>query len=167
VTKIKSPWQGTLVRLMIALTVIAAFGAFAAPVFVSAGTQNGCQSGDGTKVRIWENAIGDTSDGDDSLWKCGSDSDLSNDDHTLPGNCHVSVVGGGSGFDWNDCASSITVYLTNGQRLCLFEDANYNGQRRGFVDAQIVRYNLNTSTLHNDSLSSLWIGSSATTCAEL
>lgn len=141
-----------LMALLSSMVLIGALvGASPAPVF--AGTQGSCSPSDTSKVRLWENASGDTQDGNDSLWLCGSDSDLSNNAHTLPGNCRDGLVGK---EEWNDCVSSATVYIQSGQRLCFYRAANYgtllsgNGNIQGPVSG--LRYNF--SGFDNDSLSS-------------
>ena len=72
---------------------------------VIAATQGSCPSTDTTKVLLYENAVGDLSDGDDRLWKCTGDPDLGNDSHTPAGNCHSPLLGSAT---WSDCVSSYT-----------------------------------------------------------
>lgn len=96
----------------------------AAPVF--AAVQGSCSVSDETKVLLYENESGDTSDGDDRLWKCGSDTDLGNDDHTLPGTCKSDGLGR---TNWNDCVTSVRIYLPSSSwRLCLYGNAGYANQ---------------------------------------
>lgn len=102
------------------------------PALVLAGTQGTTcgSSSDTSKVRLWENSIGDTGDNNDSNWLCSSDTDLSNNDHTLAGNCKA------VGFDsltWNDCVSSVTVYVPSGQCLDFFRDSGQGGNMNNTV----------------------------------
>ncbi len=103
--------------LAVPLTILMAGLAFA-------GTQGSDCSGDSSKVRLWENAIGDTQDNNDSYWKCSSDSDLGSagDAHTLPGDCAATPIGSST---WNDCVSSFTIWVPSGQRFCLYRDQDY------------------------------------------
>ena len=93
------------------------------PAVTLAGTEGPtCLSTDTTKVRMWENADGDTSDDNDSIWFCGSDSDLSNNNHTLPGDCNRPWP---AATTWNDCISSYTIWVPTGQHFCIYRDASY------------------------------------------
>lgn len=118
------------------------------PGLVLAGTQGSCLAGDTTKLRLWENTIGDTQDNNDTLWLCNSDTDLSNNDHSLPGNCEASPF---DKFEWNDCVSSVSIYLPSGWCVDFFRDpgqgANMNNTVQG--PASGVRINLP----YNDQLS--------------
>lgn len=87
----------------------------------SAGTQGVCDLRDGSKVRLWENIIDDTQDGNDSLWLCGNDSDLTDNYHSLPGLCLATI----SKTNWNDCVSSYTIYVPSGQALCVYMNVGY------------------------------------------
>jgi len=107
------------VAMLLAALALAALSALA-----FAGTQGSCPSGDTSKLRLYENSIGDTSDNDDRLWLCTSDTDLSNNDHTLPGNCNS------DGFDsvtWNDCISSVAVWVPANQCVDFFRSAGQGG----------------------------------------
>jgi|SRR3954447_11938353 len=110
-----------------------------------AGTQGSCGASDPTKVRLWENAITDTGDGDDSLWVCSNTANLGNISHTLQGDCKGAFVGQGN---WNDCVNS----YSNTGHWCFFNDANYGS----YMDerAGTGRFNL----IQGDSLSSVHIG---------
>ncbi len=114
-----------------------------------AGTQGSCPTNDTTKVLLWENSIGDPSDGDDRYWKCSSDPDLSNDDHTPPGNCASVLLGSST---WNDCVSSVSVWLPSGYCINFYLNANYEGNMRNTVQGPVsgTRFNLP----YNDALSS-------------
>lgn len=92
---------------------------------VSAGTQGGCAAGDSTKVRLYENAIGDTADGDDQLYICGSSAVLANIDHTLPGTCNVGLGGVIGMSKWSNCTNSIAVYLPSGYWVCVWRNSNF------------------------------------------
>jgi hypothetical protein len=89
-----------------------------------AATQGSCPANDTSKVRLWENSIGDTSDGDDNLWKCDSDADLGNDSHLPAGNCHSPFFGSAT---WSDCVSSYTLWTPTAVWMCFYRDANYVG----------------------------------------
>ena len=93
------------------------------PAVALAGTQGSCSGTDTRKVRLWENVIGDTSDGNDSLWQCGaSDPDLGDNSHTLSGNCHSPFIGSGT---WEDCVDSVTLYMANNTTFCAYRNPNY------------------------------------------
>jgi hypothetical protein len=64
----------------------------AIPAVAVGETRGYCPATDVAKVRLWENKIGSTIDGNDTLWKCTNDTDLSNDDHESPGNCNVGAI---------------------------------------------------------------------------
>ena len=88
-------------------------------------TQGSCLASDTTKVLLWENSIGDLSDGNDNLWKCGSDSNLGDDPHNPSGNCHSPFFGSAT---WSDCVSSYTGWSDAGTpTICFYRDANYVG----------------------------------------
>jgi len=85
-----------------------------------AGTQGHCTK-DSTVVLLWENSIGDTSDGNDNLYVCISQSDLTMVAHTLAGDCQGAFAGQPN---WNDCVNSYTML---GGGWCFYSDVNYNG----------------------------------------
>lgn len=148
------------IRLLMAFAVMAMFLTFA-PV-VSAGTQGACSNpgSAGVSVRLWENVIGDGSDGNDSVWlMCNSGTsrpDLDDVNHTLADGCKSQSL-----FklqdDWNDCVNSVTVYLVSSSwRVCFYQNANYGGYISGSARSgplQASRYNLSSS----DTLSSVRI----------
>ena len=94
------------------------------PSVAFAGTQGSCSSSDTSKVRLWENAINDTGDNNDSLWKCGNDNNLDNDSHTLPGDCKGFFL---SATTWNDCVSSVSVWVPAGWCVNFYRHAGYDG----------------------------------------
>jgi hypothetical protein len=90
-----------------------------------AGTQGTCQVGDNKKVLFYENTIGDTSDGNDTLWQCaGGQADMRNVIHTLSGNCKSGVLK--LNDNWDDCISSMLPYIPSGVYLCLYMNWSYN-----------------------------------------
>lgn len=110
-------------RLLTALATIALMLALS-PI-VNAGTQGSCSGSDASKLELYENGAGDTSDGNDDLWACGDVSNLSGLDHTLPGNCNAFVPKG----DWNDCATDLRPYIPTGWNLCLYGNGLYGGSK--------------------------------------
>ncbi len=88
-----------------------------------AAVQGTCLSTDTTKIRLYENGVGDFSDGNDQLWKCASDADLTNDPHQPAGNCHAPGIGGSN---WNDCISSYVSFVDPGTAWCFYRHANYD-----------------------------------------
>ena len=112
-------------RLPLILFAVAGLFLVNAPVAV-AGTQGSCLVTDESKVLLWENSVGDTQDGNDKLWLCGNDSDLTNNEHTLPGDCKNFPFGSGN---WNDCVSSFTAFEPDGWvgSWCFYEHINYAG----------------------------------------
>lgn len=116
------------------------------------GSYANCPTGDTTKIRIWENSIGDTTHGNDTLILCGPNWDLSQVGYTIndTGGCQGAF---GNRSNWNDCASSVTVWVPSGSAICLYSDAGYTGEslRAYFVGPKAgERYNI-----FNDQLSSL------------
>ena len=82
---------------------------------------SGCRKGP-----AWENAAGDTSDGNDNYWKCTSRSDFNvGDDHSLPGDCTARVIPATS---WNDCATSISVWVPSGRKLCVYAGGGWSSR---------------------------------------
>ncbi|MCY7418093.1 MAG: hypothetical protein LH650_06275, partial [Chloroflexi bacterium] len=81
---------------------------------------------DPTRAKYWENVVGDTSHGNDQLWHCGGENDLTDIDHTVSSNCH-SFLGE---LTWNDCVGSVTMWVPSGTRLCLYEHADYGGVKQ-------------------------------------
>lgn len=97
--------------------------ALATANLVFAGTQGSDCVGDTSKVRLWENAVGDTSDGNDSVWLCGNTSNLIFINHTLAGTCKGAFVGQST---WNDCVQRATIWVPAGWRLVFYRDDQYN-----------------------------------------
>ena len=124
-------------------------GAWAPPVL--AGQQGFCQGADTSKVILWENAIGDNTDGNDSLWKCDDDISLVDDQHLPAGDCKGFLVGQAN---WNDCVSSFTVWIPAGKCLLMYRDTNY---RAAFpvMPGPALGVRVNAPALLNDTLSSL------------
>jgi hypothetical protein len=94
------------------------------PALVFAGTQGSCLSSDTSKVLLWENGIGDTGDNNDNLWKCGNDNNLDNDAHSLPGDCKGWLF---SSTTWNDCVTSVSVWVPAGWCIGFYKHAGYDG----------------------------------------
>lgn len=117
-------------RLLASVFALAVLLATAGLVF--AGTQGSDCSGDTSKVRLWENAVGDTQDNNDTYWKCSSDTDLgsSGDNHTLAGDCAATPFGSST---WNDCVSSFTIWVPSGQRFCLYADDDYGAFKAQYI----------------------------------
>lgn len=119
-------------RLIVILSVIVLMLTFV-PV-VSAGTQGSCSpASNKSSLRVWENVVGDTGDGNDSIWLwCNRTapvgaSDLSQWAHTLPGGCHSRHPFHGA--NWNDCIDSYSVYGLGSYLWCLrwWTNAGYGG----------------------------------------
>lgn len=122
---------------------------------VTAGTQGSCAGADTSKVLLWENAIGDTVDGNDNYWKCASDSSLNvGDDHTLPGDCKGFFLPSTS---WQDCVSSYTVWVPAGNCLIFYRDTNYSADFAVFAGSR-ANQRFNVPSASNDTLSSFrWV----------
>lgn len=148
-----------LLPLLVSLGLVA--GVFTVfELTVAAGTQGSCNVTDTQKVHFYENRIGDTSDGDDTLWQCGtSEANFADGPaHTLAGKCKGAIS---LDDEWNDCISSVTAWIPQGQLLCMYGNANYTSVSGlgpfilTFVDSR-TRVNLPTtghSTL-NDGMTS-------------
>lgn len=117
-------------RLVVVLVVLVLTLTFAPTAF--AGTQGSCTpNGNSVSLRLWENEINDTSDGNDTVWIfCNRTapakwSDLSQLDHTLPGGCHS--IHPLHGPNWNDCVDSYTIWgmASSLWRICWWKDAGY------------------------------------------
>jgi hypothetical protein len=109
-----------------------------------AGAQGGCAYPQPAgSLQVWENIASDSSDGNDYWWVwCGQSipngglviSDLSFADHTLSGYCNRPFPfkprpGYVDDDDWNDCISSVTVFLPSSLWvICVYQDAGFNGQ---------------------------------------
>jgi len=117
-----------------------------------AATQGSCLSGDTTKFLLWENVIGDTQDNNDNLWLCSGDSDLSNNAHTLAGDCKAGFFGSST---WNDCVSSVSVWVPAGWCANFYKDANQGGNMNQPVVGPESGLRVNLGW--NDQLSSLTI----------
>lgn len=137
-------------RTILGLLLTLALVAIAAPAAVLAGTQGTCSPHDTSMVRLWENIIGDTSDNNDSYWKCGDDSDLDNDDHTLPGTCKAGIL---ARENWNDCVSSVTVYVATGYKWCFYGNSLY-GNPLGSITHSQNGNRVNLGSGANDGISS-------------
>lgn len=114
----------------IALAVLLVWSA--TPV-VLAGTQGSCTPSGNVSLRLWENAIGDTSDGNDTLWLfCNHTAPIGHHNlnqitHTLPGDCQGP---GGIGMTtWNDCVNSYTIWGMGSSlwRICWYTVKDYSG----------------------------------------
>lgn len=101
-------------------------GTLAIPAIVLAGQQGTCPVSDPEKVLFYENAIGDTSDGNDTLYQCGTGyANLGNLQHTLPGLCKSHNIR--LDDDWGDCLSSIRPFIPAGRSWCGYNLPNYTG----------------------------------------
>ncbi len=133
-----------------------------APTLVLAGTQGSCGSSDSSKVRLWENVEGETIDGDDSYWQCTNETNLAvGDDHTLPGDCNRPFPGSTT---WNDCVSSITIWVPKGQTLCLYGDASHAAFKDAYAGPRSEeRHDVGAGW--NDALSSFkWVSGGEVNC---
>jgi hypothetical protein len=139
-------------RRVVALSLSFVIAFVTMPQVALAAVQGSCPSNDPTKVLLWENAIGDTTDGNDQYWKCSSDPDLSDDDHTLPGNCKS--IGFGS-TSWYDCVSSVSVWLPAGYCINFYVHSNYIGSMNNTVQGPVSGSRSNLPS--NDALSSFII----------
>lgn len=105
------------------------------------GTQgSACSSTDTSKVLLWENRINDTSDGNDNLWKCGGDPTLSDDSHTIAGDCHAGVL---NRVTWNDCVDSVTVWVPSGYSICFYGNSNYSNSFGPHKAGPVSNYRFN------------------------
>ncbi len=121
---------------------------------VLADTQGSDCVGDTSKVRLWENSIGDTGDGNDNLWACAQDTDLTTPDHLPPGSCKGAFL---PGPGWNDCISSFTVWVPAGQCFVSYREAGY-GTAQDVVAGPKVGVRINVLGGTNDTMTSFrWI----------
>lgn len=122
-----------------------------------AGDQGTNCSTDPERVRFYENAIGDTSDGNDTVINCGTGNDnLSTFSHTLSGVCKSANFRIGDNDSWNDCISSFYPIIPSGRMLCLYGQA-FSGAPSIKIaggGAQNYRHNLATGFGLDDGISS-------------
>jgi hypothetical protein len=97
---------------------------------VQAGTQGSDCAGDASKILLYENSIGDTSDNDDRFWRCSNTSDLNDFAHTLPGNCKSIGLDSST---WNDCVSSYKVWVPDGFHLTIYNNADWGSWSHCFA----------------------------------
>jgi hypothetical protein len=110
-----------ILRTLVSTALAISLAGTLAPV-VFADTQGSDCVGDSTVVRLWENPINDTSDGNDSVWLCDTQSNLANISHLPPGNCHSPFFGSTT---WSDCVDSYTIRTPTGVWICFYKNANY------------------------------------------
>jgi hypothetical protein len=119
---------------------------------VLAGNQGSCSQTDTEKVVFYENRIGDTSDGDDRLWQCGTgQADMRNVIHTLSGNCKSGVLK--LNDNWDDCISSMFPYIPSNRYLCIYLNWNYN-KANGYYTYDHADGGTRVNIPYNDGLSS-------------
>ncbi len=139
--------------------------AFVTAPAISAADEGGTCFTDPERVRLYENNIGDTSDGNDTFLMCGTGiADLDARDHTSPGLCKSGNFR--IGDTWNDCVSSFHAIIPSGRILCLYGAKNYGTPVVKVTYSQgNVRTNLLSGFGLNDGLSSLrFMDSSAIYC---
>lgn len=114
-------------RVWAVATVLVVYVMVNAVQLILAGAQGTpCSPSDTENVRLWENAQGDTSDGNDSIYLCGHQySNLGDIAHTLPGDCHGGGVFGSS--TWSDCTNGATVRVPAGEHFCVYSGTGYGG----------------------------------------
>lgn len=86
---------------------------------------------DTSRFTLYENAIGDSSDGNDALLGCNDIYNLHNVTHAPAGTCNSTRLI----FDenhWGDCVSSYYVRVPAGQVFCVFEHFGYYGAIVGY-----------------------------------
>jgi hypothetical protein len=129
--------------LLMPLTATSAFAA----------TQNAACSADAEKLLMWENLTpADTSGGNDNIWFCGVQASVM-PSHTIAGTCQTLLI---QRSTWNDCVSSITIWLPAGRKVCVYTDVNFGGHGLCWDNAQGgIRWALTFQQgLWNDSISS-------------
>ena len=144
----------TIIALMVSALVV--------PVTVLAGQQGSCTVQDNEKVLFYENSIGDTSDGDDTLYQCGTGyAALGNLEHTLAGRCKSANIK--IDDDWGDCISSIRAFIPSGRAFCGYNLPNYTGSPTIRINASSSGVRVSAGAL-NDGLDSWKFVNSATAC---
>lgn len=149
-------------RILFAALVLATAMPLGGSSTVLAATQGSCPIGDTTKVRMWENAEGDSSDGNDSVWLCDSVPNLTDVSHTPAGDCNRPWPPSGT---WNDCISSYTVWVPSGLRFCVFRDADYTTIVQNKL-GPLSGVRFDASPTWNDSASSFRWRSSSQNCED-
>lgn len=144
-------------RMRIGLIVAGlGFASLAAAGVALGALQNpGACTGDTSTVTLYENAPGDTGDGNDTYWVCTAKANLASVAHSLPGNCNTGIGGNST---WNDCVSSAYVDIPSGYRACFYRSADYSVPLTTYgniVGPAHARYTF--SGFNNDSLSSVKI----------
>lgn len=146
-----------VLRFLLATALLFSGTMLASAPVVYAGTQGSDCPNDPRKVRLWENAAGQTDDGNDSYWRCTAADDLATVNHTEPGDCNRPWP---ASTTWNDCVSSFTVWVNAGWKLCLYEDAGETGLKATYF-GPITGYRYDVGVGWNDRLSSFkWVTTS-------
>lgn len=126
-----------------------------------AGTQGSCTPSSNVSLRLWENEIGDTSDGNDTLWLiCNhtapiGNSNLNNIDHTLPGECKGPLGIGSS--TWNDCVNSFTIWGlgSSSWHLCFYQNEGYDTSHYSVINGPLPNGTRQDFPFFQDQISSI------------
>lgn len=154
-------------RLAAAAAALLLLLVFAGPVAAHNKSLNGASCAGTVVGKAWfwgnYNGVNDPNFGNHALVSCGLNgysSNLANvtlQDYPALYHCihGVGLVFGASDGTWNDCISSITVYVENpSYRLCLYTAANYSFSGNVLAIVGNV-YNYNLPSWMNDQITSL------------
>jgi hypothetical protein len=152
-------------RTLIGL-VIASLLALAFIIPVSAQGQTYGSPCTGNWWRGYENAIGDTSDGDDFLNLCNFNGPVWGDsltiDHAPSGYCKTTGIR--IRDDWNNCLSSVYVRIVDSSKiLCLYTATTQSGTAAKYTLA-LANERRNVASSLNDQFSSFRWRSSGSSC---
>jgi hypothetical protein len=154
-------------RVVATIAALAMLFAFA-PVALAGQQYYGCTANswpnDASRFILYENALGDFSDGYDSLLACNDIPNLHDVAHAPAGTCKGSFFGNPH---WGDCASAVYVAVPTGQVFCLFQNPGYSGGHlRAIVGPYSGSFNLG---VNSDSASSVGFtpGVSANNCSDM
>lgn len=94
----------------------------------------------------------------DNLVTSSTIHDLGSISHTLPGQCNAPIH---FQDDWNDCITSVKVWLASGWKWCLYRNAQGNGTIQSIIGPKSGSI---VTVLENDSLSSVYLITSGSAC---
>lgn len=142
-----------LITLLLATMAFLPVAFVAAAPVVFADTQGVNCPADTSRAELFENASGDTSDGNDKLYVCSNITDLGNVAHTLAGFCQDGVPPGNA--SWDNCVSRVRLWAPATTRICLYGGTGYSGELLYSVLGPVNGLYVTLSGGDNDDLSSI------------
>lgn len=151
--------------IVAALLAVGALGL--APGSVAASVQGSCSPSDTSKIYMRENPLGDNTNGNDTLWYCTGNAQLST--VAVSGNPPRGCKGFGlfsNHADWNDCVDSYEVFVPAGMTLCIYRDDWFNYLIDVIVNpvGNATRVEWREPTLRDAMSSLLWVTGDSSYC---